>query len=250
MKAVLNRFRAAGYEIWLDDFGSGYSSLNILKDYPVDLIKLDLAFLHSFEVNPHVSVIISHVVHMAKIMGVHTLCEGVETRAEYNFLKEIGCEKSQGFYSCRPVPVERLCEYQGAGYLGMMEAADMSDYYDDVGMVDLLGNPWADLSFLEPSPFATALLERMNDGQILLRQATVHMNKYFAQHGLSLDKLMKALNQKGDRRRDCLMKMMDSCEKHPERSRNLQFSKEPTLTMRIRYVSGYKGRGMFVVGME
>lgn len=250
MKAVLNRFRAAGYEIWLDDFGSGYSSLNILKDYPVDLIKLDLAFLHSFEVNPHVSVIISHVVHMAKIMGVHTLCEGVETRAEYNFLKEIGCEKSQGFYFCRPVPVERLCEYQGAGYLGMMEAADMSDYYDDVGMVDLLGNPWADLSFLEPSPFATALLERMNDGQILLRQATVHMNKYFAQHGLSLDKLMKALNQKGDRRRDCLMKMMDSCEKHPERSRNLQFSKEPTLTMRIRYVSGYKGRGMFVVGME
>lgn len=185
-----------------------------------------------------------------RLWGVHTLCEGVETRAEYNFLNEIGCEKSQGFYFCRPVPVERLCEYQGAGYLGMMEAADMSDYYDDVGMVDLLGNPWADLSFLEPSPFATALLERMNDGQILLRQATVHMNKYFAQHGLSLDKLMKALNQKGDRRRDCLMKMMDSCEKHPERSRNLQFSKEPTLTMRIRYVSGYKGRGMFVVGME
>ena len=103
----------------------------------MDLIKLDLAFLHSFEVNPHVSVIISHVVHMAKIMGIHTLCEGVETRAEYNFLKEIGCEKSQGFYFCRPVPVERLCEYQGAGYLGTMEAVDMSDYYDDVGMVFL-----------------------------------------------------------------------------------------------------------------
>ena len=47
MKEVLNRFRDAGYEIWLDDFGSGYSSLNILKDYPVDLIKLDLAFLRS-----------------------------------------------------------------------------------------------------------------------------------------------------------------------------------------------------------
>ena len=87
MKAVLNRFRAAGYEIWLDDFGSGYSSLNILKDYPVDLIKLDLAFLHSFEVNPQVSVIISYVVHMAKTMGIHTLCEGVETREEYDFLK-------------------------------------------------------------------------------------------------------------------------------------------------------------------
>lgn len=250
MKAVLNRFRAAGYEIWLDDFGSGYSSLNILKDYPVDLIKLDLAFLHSFEVNPQVSVIISHVVHMAKTMGIHTLCEGVETREEYDFLKEIGCEISQGFYFCRPVPVEKMHEYQSVGYLGAMEKADMSDYYDDVGMVDLLGNPWAELSFREPSPFATALLERMNDGRILLRQATAHMNKYIAQQGLSPEGLMAALNQEGDRRRDCLMKMMDSCEKYPERSLCLQLLGEPPLAMRMKYVSEYKERVMFVLGVE
>ena len=133
--------------------------------------------------------------------------------------------KSQGFYFCRPVPVERLCEYQGAGYLGTMEAVDMSDYYDDVGMVDLLGNPWAELSFLEPSPFATALLERMNDGQILLRQATVHMNKYFAQHGLSLDKLMEALNQKGDRRRDCAHENDGQLRKYPNGPGTCSFPK-------------------------
>ena len=117
-------------------------------------------------------------------------------------------------------------------------------------MVDLLVNPWAELSFREPSPFATALLERMNDGRILLCQATAHLNKYIAQQGLSPEGLMAALNQEGDRRRDCLMKMMDSCEKYPERSRCLQLLGEPPLAMRMKYVSEYKGRVMFVLGVE
>ena len=143
-----------------------------------------------------------------------------------------------------------MYEYQSAGYLGAMEEADMSDYYDDVGMVDLLGNPWSKLSFREPSPFATALLERMNDGRILLRQATAHMNKCIAQQGLSPEGLMAALNQEGDRRRNCLMKMMDSCEKYPERSRCMQLFGEPPLAMRMKYVSEYKGRVMFVLGVE
>lgn len=77
VQQAINRLRQEGYEIWLDDFGSGYSSLNILKDYTVDLIKLDMGFLRSFTEKSRS--IISSVIGMAKDLGIKTLAEGVET---------------------------------------------------------------------------------------------------------------------------------------------------------------------------
>ena len=99
----IERFRLAGYEVWMDDFGSGYSSLNTLKDYKFDELKIDMAFLSNL--NDISRIIISSMVRMAKCLGLKTLAEGVETQEQMDFLKEIGCEKAQGYYYGKPQPL-------------------------------------------------------------------------------------------------------------------------------------------------
>ena len=89
MKRTINDFRNAGYEIWMDDFGSGYSSLNLLKDYDFDAIKLDMKFLSS--INERSKTILKHTLNMAKEIGVKTLAEGVENPEQVMLLEELGC---------------------------------------------------------------------------------------------------------------------------------------------------------------
>ena len=101
---VLDRFRAAGYEIWMDDFGSGYSSLKFLKDQRFDVLKMDMAFLKS-DTQRARDIIIS-IISMDKRIGNRTLAEGVETQEQFEFLREIGCEKIQGYYLGRPRPYD------------------------------------------------------------------------------------------------------------------------------------------------
>ena len=106
MDQVICKFREAGYEIWMDDFGSGYSSLTLLKDYRFDLLKLDMCFLSSF--TDKSKSIVRSVVTMAKNIGVRTLAEGVETGEHFEFLKEIGCGRVQGYYFGKPEPKEDM----------------------------------------------------------------------------------------------------------------------------------------------
>lgn len=133
----IDRFRKAGYECWLDDFGSGYSTLNVLKSYHFDTLKLDMAFQR--DMNEAGKKIISSVIFMAKELGVHTLAEGVETKEQADFLKSVGCEKIQGFYYSRPLPYEesyRSCLDQHMGVETAAEAA----LYDGVGLVNVVGD--------------------------------------------------------------------------------------------------------------
>lgn len=108
-KAITNaidQFRNAGYEVWMDDFGSGYSSLNVLKDFNFDEIKIDMAFLKTF--NDKSKTIVSSVISMAKQLNIHTLSEGVETKEHLDFLIQAGCERIQGYYYSKPLPYEEL----------------------------------------------------------------------------------------------------------------------------------------------
>ena len=102
LKEAIPAFRKAGYECWLDDFGSQYSSLNVLHDFYLDELKIDMAFLRHF--NERSRKIIASIVVMAKTLGIHTLAEGAETEEQVEFLKSVGCEKIQGFYYSRPRP--------------------------------------------------------------------------------------------------------------------------------------------------
>ena len=106
VKEACDRMRALGYQVWLDDFGSGYSSLNSLVEYNFDVLKMDMVFLRSFDNNPKTAMLMNYIVEGTKGMGLVSLCEGVETEAHYEFLKKIGCDKAQGYYFGKPMPYE------------------------------------------------------------------------------------------------------------------------------------------------
>lgn len=105
---VIKKFKDNGYEVWMDDFGSGYSSLNLLKDYDFDELKIDMDFLSSFTIKS--KNIIKSTIEMAKLIGIRTLAEGVENPEHYEFLKDAGCEKVQGFLFGKPMPIDECTE--------------------------------------------------------------------------------------------------------------------------------------------
>ncbi|WP_337778284.1 GGDEF domain-containing phosphodiesterase [Mitsuokella jalaludinii] len=127
LRQALQKFHRAGYHVWLDDFGSGYSSLNVLKDYPFDLLKLDMAFLKNF--NQRSRDIILSVVHMAKKLGIHTLAEGVETEEQLRFLRSSGCEQIQGYYYGKPMTPEALYAACDKGTYSVESRAESHLYY-------------------------------------------------------------------------------------------------------------------------
>ena len=108
LKSKMNELRDAGFEIWLDDFGSGYSSLNSLQDFRFDVIKVDMKFMRTLESNPQTSIIVKSIIEMTKSLNLRSLVEGVETQTQYDFISEIGVDMAQGFLFSRPVPIEEL----------------------------------------------------------------------------------------------------------------------------------------------
>ena len=110
-KAQLKDIRARGFRLWIDDFGSGYSSLNVFSQFDIDRIKFDTDLLrHLNEKHGANRRILRTFTNVCRELGVHTLCEGVETGEQWDFLKEIDCEMAQGFYFFRPSPVEYAVE--------------------------------------------------------------------------------------------------------------------------------------------
>lgn len=97
-----------GTKVSMDDFGSGYSSLNLLSRLPIDIIKLDKVFLKDDTLQDSDKIVISCMVDMAKKLKITSLCEGVETLEQSDYLKEVGCQIQQGFYFSRPVPQEQF----------------------------------------------------------------------------------------------------------------------------------------------
>ena len=108
LKGILKEFRRNGYALWLDDFGAGYSGLNVLKEYDFDMMKIDMKFLSGFSGNEKARHILKNIISMAKELKMSTLTEGVETEEAYQFLKENGCEQIQGYLFGRPMPGEEF----------------------------------------------------------------------------------------------------------------------------------------------
>lgn len=135
LKKELLRFKKAGYQLWLDDFGSGYSTLNVLKEFPFDLLKIDMAFLRNF--NEESRKIIRSIILMAKNLSIHTLAEGAETKEQVDFLRESGCEDIQGYFYGKPMSIEEFEKKLGEGSYaaeGPLEKVVM----DRIGLVNVL----------------------------------------------------------------------------------------------------------------
>jgi EAL domain-containing protein (putative c-di-GMP-specific phosphodiesterase class I) len=103
---IMNKFRDEGFEISMDDFGSGYSSLGLLKEMPIDTLKLDKLFLNNIE-DYSSQIIVSNIVNMAKNLNLNVVCEGVETYMQVDFLRDIGCDMAQGYVFSKPEPIAK-----------------------------------------------------------------------------------------------------------------------------------------------
>lgn len=105
---MIKKLKESGYTLLMDDFGSGYSSLNMLKSTPFDVIKIDKDFFSEFMLSDRGKKIISHTISMSKDIGLELVAEGVETKEQAQFLYDSGCRVAQGFYYSKPVTVDEF----------------------------------------------------------------------------------------------------------------------------------------------
>ena len=137
MKEQVKRFQNLGFRVWMDDFGSGYSSLDVLQSIHFDLIKLDMRFIQQFNSGDECRIIMTELVKMAIGLGVETVCEGVETAEQIEFLQEIGCTKAQGYYYTRPLPFDTILGRFESGSDLHMENPAETEYYATLGRINL-----------------------------------------------------------------------------------------------------------------
>ena len=137
MKTQVERFQELGFPVWMDDFGSGYSSLDVLQSISFNLLKFDMSFLRKLDEGENGKIILTELMKMATALGVDTICEGVETEEQKCFLQEIGCSKLQGYYFCRPIPLSELLQrYEKDEQIGY-ENPEESGYFEAISRVNL-----------------------------------------------------------------------------------------------------------------
>ncbi len=145
MKQKVAQFRELGFPVWMDDFGSGYSTLDVLQSIHFDLIKFDMSFMRKLNEGDEGKIILTDLMRMAVSLGVETICEGVETEDQARFLQEIGCSKLQGFYFFRPLPFEQILDRIKQGLTIDVEDPASSGYFETIGRInlydlDMIGN--------------------------------------------------------------------------------------------------------------
>ena len=110
MISLVDELKEMGLQLCMDDFGSGYSSLNILKDIPFDILKIDKDFFSESNTSNDTKKIMHRIVEMADDLGIQVVCEGVETQEQIEMLREIGCSMVQGYFYGKPIPFEEFME--------------------------------------------------------------------------------------------------------------------------------------------
>ena len=134
-KKIFYKFKNAGFSVWIDDFGSGYSSLNMIQNFNFDVMKFDMLFLKDFTLKS--KQVLSSLITMAKTLGIHTLTEGVETQEQLEFLLSIGCENLQGFYFAKPLSGDELIERIERQNV-FLESDEENTYWDQIGQLSFL----------------------------------------------------------------------------------------------------------------
>ncbi|MBQ2578596.1 MAG: EAL domain-containing protein [Lachnospiraceae bacterium] len=106
----MSQLRREGFKILMDDFGNGYSNLNMFQDISVDIVKIDMKFLHNIDMNSKGRVILRSVVDMSKNLGLEIVVEGVETEEQFRIIREMSCDMTQGYFFSRPMPLQMFDE--------------------------------------------------------------------------------------------------------------------------------------------
>ena len=117
--AMVRAFRGQGFPVLMDDFGSGFSSLNMLKDLPVDVLKIDMAFVREVGRSSRAGAIMESIVDLGGRLNMEVVVEGVETQEQVDFLERIGCHDIQGYYFAKPLDVE--------SFMGLVERSQKGE---------------------------------------------------------------------------------------------------------------------------
>lgn len=131
----IDGLHALGFRVWMDDFGSGYSSLNLLQDTNFDLIKLDMQFMRNF--GNRTEFIMEDMIDMARKCGIGTLAEGIERQEQFDLMRRLGCERLQGYYFSKPVSLDTIIERYKNGMGIGFENPIKDRFYDDLGKYNL-----------------------------------------------------------------------------------------------------------------
>lgn len=116
LNEIIASIRSYGFRVSMDDFGSGYSSLNMLKDVELDVVKLDKNFFRMKQESAQKgTIIVSHLIELAESLGIEVVAEGVEKREQVDFLREAGCNLIQGYYYARPMPEDKMLTLLAGG---------------------------------------------------------------------------------------------------------------------------------------
>ncbi|MEG1812669.1 MAG: EAL domain-containing protein [Clostridia bacterium] len=167
MKKTMAQLQKYGFTILMDDFGSGYSSLSLLKDILIDVLKIDMRFLSVSEFPGRGENIIASVIRMAKWLGIPVIAEGAETREQVDFLRSVGCDYVQGYYYARPMPAqayEQLCLSLSLDRQLMTDKKYGSYRYDDLFSLNAEMN-----RLFSNNPQAALICEYFSDKVELIR---------------------------------------------------------------------------------
>lgn len=116
MISTITKLKEAGFAVSMDDFGSGYSSLNSLKDMPLDVLKLDAEFFRGQNAGERGEIVVSEAIKLARSLNMRTVAEGVEEKEQVEFLADMGCDMIQGYYFAKPMPKGDYEERMRTGY--------------------------------------------------------------------------------------------------------------------------------------
>ena len=186
--AVVKRLIDAGFTVEIDDFGSGYSSLNTLKDVPAQVLKLDMKFLESNSNSQRGGNIVEPIVRMAKWLDMSAIAEGVETLEQADFLLSIGCNYIQGYLYARPMPAadyEAHCK--GAGKEERLLALETVENLDN----DSFWDPKSMDTFIFNSFVGAACIYEYCDGNIELIRATEKYAQVIGSAGMTVEDALR-----------------------------------------------------------
>ena len=213
LKSEIDRFRADGFEVWIDDFGSGYSSLATLKEYKCDLVKIDMAFLDGFEGDSQARIMLAHVISMLKELGLKTLVEGVETHEQYSFLRGIGCGRVQGYLFGRPASLDDSTEAIEKQLYPKMEMGYKRAFYEDIGRVNLIRpNPaQAEDGHYVPSDAIAAIVRRREGKYDYLNMSDLLVKFLGDVASRGVEESRRIANTQGHPMREKFVRAFDDC---------------------------------------
>lgn len=246
----VNELIRLGYVVEIDDFGSGYSSLNTLKDVPASVLKLDMRFFEKTQNAERAGNIIESVVRMARWLGMAVIAEGVEEKAQADFLKSIGCHYIQGYYYAKPMPIadfeawiensKKECSLNG---VDSIENFESNEFWNPKSMETLIFNSYIGGACIFEYYNGNADVLRINDEYIRQFHGMLQPNA-----GLKDADIMNYLNEDGKRKFRKIL--CDAIASHKETGCELEVSdgtKKEYLRVAARVLAQAEERSLFYV---